>query len=224
MRRTLSFLTIALTALAGCSDTVGTSIPTTVPSPPPAGSPWIVSSGIPDPRGSGGPLPTNSGQAPLTVGTASGTFQPVPEGTQAITYDSAAVPPGATAQVTVATTVKGIRVRLAVTGLATRRAYGAHLHTKTCTSVPDDAGPHYQHQADPSPPSVNPAYANPRNEVWLDFTTDPRGAATVAVEQTWTFDPVRPPRSLVLHAQLTRTDAGKAGTAGARVACLTLRG
>ncbi|GGQ50886.1 superoxide dismutase family protein [Couchioplanes azureus] len=224
MRRTLPLLAVALAALAGCSGTGGTAPATTVPSPPPAGTPWIVSSGIADPDASGSPLATASGQAPLTVGTASGTFQPVPDGTQAITYDSAAVPPGATAQVSVATTVQGIRVRLAVTGLVSRRAYGAHLHTKTCTSVPDDAGPHYQHQADPSQPSVDPAYANPRNEVWLDFTTDPRGAATVAAQQSWTFDPVRPPRSLVLHAQLTRTDPGKAGTAGARVACLTLRG
>ncbi|MFI5492209.1 superoxide dismutase [Actinoplanes sp. NPDC051859] len=223
MRRTLPFLTVALAALAGCSAPGSSSFPTTPVSPPPAGTPWIVSSGIPDPDAphSGQPMQAQSEQAPLTVGTASGIFQP--QGTQAITYDTAVVPAGATAQVSVSTTAQGVRVRLAVTGLASRRAYGAHLHTKTCTSVPDDAGPHYQHQVAPSQPSTDPAYANPRNEVWLDFTTDPRGAATVASQQPWSFDPIRPPRSLILHAQLTRTDAGQAGTAGARVACLTLR-
>ncbi|MFI7597929.1 superoxide dismutase [Actinoplanes sp. NPDC049681] len=224
MRRTLPFLVVAVAALAGCAGSGDTGTPHTSVKPPPAGTPWIVSSGIADPDASGTVATTGSGQAPLTVGTASGTFQPPPDGTQAITYDRAVVPPGATAQVTVSTTAQGVRVRLAVTGMVPRRAYGAHLHTMSCTSVPDDAGPHYQHQADPSKPSVDPAYANPRNEVWLDFTTDSKGAATVASEQAWVFDPVRPPRSLVVHSQLTRTDAGSAGTAGPRVACLTLRG
>jgi Cu-Zn family superoxide dismutase len=69
---------------------------------------------------------------------------------------------------------------------------------------------------------VDPAYANPRNEVWLDLTADAAGAAAVTTRLTWTFDEVEPPRSLVLHAEHTRTAAGTAGMAGARVACLTL--
>jgi Cu-Zn family superoxide dismutase len=73
-----------------------------------------------------------------------------------------------------------------------------------------------------SPPSADPAYANPRNEVWLDFTADTRGAATVTASQDWAFDEAEPPRSLIVHAEHTRTVAGKAGTAGPRVACLTL--
>jgi Cu-Zn family superoxide dismutase len=107
-----------------------------------------------------------------------------------------------------------------------RRAYGAHLHTRPCTATPADAGPHYQHSPDPkaaaSPPSVDPAYANPRNEIWLDFTADAAGAATVTARQDWTFDEVEPPRSMIVHAERTRTAAGQAGMAGPRVACLTL--
>ncbi|WP_213001982.1 superoxide dismutase family protein [Winogradskya consettensis] len=217
-RLVLPALALLVTSLAGCG-TPGSSS-STPPTLPPAGTPWIVSSGL--------PVATTSSsasadpQAPMTEGTASGTFQPAPQGVQAITYNKAVVPAGATAQVTIATTTMGVRVRLAVTGMLARRAYGAHLHTMTCTSVPDDAGPHYQHQADPSKPSVDPAYANPRNEVWLDFTTDSKGAATVAANQDWAFDTTTSPRSLIVHAELTRTEAGKAGTAGPRVACLTL--
>ncbi len=196
----------------------------TTANPPPAATPWIVTSGIPDPDASPSSGPSASaGQAPLTEGTASGAFQPFPKGTQAITYNPGVVPAGATAQVSIATTSQGVRVRLAVTGMLARRAYGAHLHTMTCTSVPDDAGPHYQHQADPSKPSVDPAYANPDNEVWLDFTTDSKGAATVASTHAWVFDTGLSPHSLIIHSELTRTDKGKAGTAGTRVACLTLR-
>ncbi|MFI5933583.1 superoxide dismutase [Actinoplanes sp. NPDC051494] len=223
MRRLLPALaTVFVTALAGCGSSPGLDgIGGGEPSLPPPGTPFMISSGLPAPSGSAG---ASAGeQAPLTEGTASGTFQPAPQGTQAVTYDKAVVPPGATAQVSIATTAQGVRVRLAVTGMVPRRAYGAHLHTMTCTSVPDDAGPHYQHQADPSKPSVDPAYANPGNEVWLDFTTDSRGAATVASSHDWAFGATQPPRSLILHAELTRTDAGKAGTAGPRVACLTLR-
>jgi Cu-Zn family superoxide dismutase len=225
MRRTLPALAMLVLTLTGCTS-AGIQQPTTTAKPPPPGTPWIVSSGIPDPDAStSGPSASASatGQAPLTEGTASGIFQPSPQGKQAITYDKKVVPPGATAQVTVATTTEGVRVRLAVTGMVARRAYGAHLHTMTCTSVPDDAGPHFQHDADPAKPSVNPAYANSANEVWLDFTTDSKGAATVASTHPWIFDSAQVPRSLVIHSELTRTDAGKAGTAGARVACLTLR-
>jgi hypothetical protein len=93
---------------------------------------------------------------------------------------------------------------------------------RPCTEAPASAGPHYQHSADPATPSVDPAYANPRNEVWLDFTTDEAGAAAVASEVRWSFPPGAAARSLIIHAEQTRTGAGVAGTAGPRVACLTL--
>lgn len=152
----------------------------------------------------------------------SGTFLPYREGSTAITYDPAVVPPGSTARLTIAKTYGGMRVELTTSGMVPRRAYGAHLHTAPCSAVPDEAGPHYQHRHDPAKPSVNPAYANPHNEVWLDFTADTNGASSAESVLDWTFSSGEPARSLVLHAQQTRTGEGEAGTAGPRVACLTL--
>ena len=54
---------------------------------------------------------------------------------------------------------------------------------------PAAAGSHYQHQADPKQPSVNPDYANPRNEIWLDFTTDATGSARSESVVRLTLDP-----------------------------------
>ena len=119
-------------------------------------------------------------------------------------------------------------VQLTVSGLQPSRGYGAHLHVNPCGATGEAAGPHYQQQTDPaasvSPPSVDPSYANPRNEVWLDFTTDAGGNATATATQPWVFDPPRAPRSLVIHAQTTKTAPGEAGSAGARAGCLTLPG
>lgn len=153
-----------------------------------------------------------------------GTFTVYTAGANAVTYDELLVPVGATAGVTVEETDGGTTVTLVVTGLQKTRAYGAHLHVKPCGAAPADSGPHLQHSHDPaaaiSPPSVDPAYANPGNEVWLDFTTDAAGAARTSVTVDWTFDPK--PRSLVIHAESTKTGPGVAGTAGARAACLSL--
>jgi Cu-Zn family superoxide dismutase len=154
--------------------------------------------------------------------TASGTFLPYRPGSTAISYDPAVVPPGATATLTITTSGYGTDVRLAVTGLIPNRAYGAHLHTNPCGADPEAAGGHYQNHRDPVTPSVNPVYANPENEVWLDFTASPTGTATSTSSHGWDFSATAPPRALVLHAEHTMTAAGVAGKAGARVACLTL--
>lgn len=170
----------------------------------------------------------NAPPTPAASATASGTFAPYASGATAVGYDPALVPAGATATVTITPTAPGTEIRLAVTGLQPSRSYGAHLHTNPCGSTGAAAGPHYQHHPDPaasaSPSSVNPSYANPHNEVWLDFTTDADGDATSATTQQWMFDTGRRPRSLVIHADTTKTAAGQAGDAGARVACLTLPG
>jgi Cu-Zn family superoxide dismutase len=68
---------------------------------------------------------------------------------------------------------------------------------------------------------VDPAYANRDNEVWLDFVANRNGVGRVQVQQNWNFDESRSPWSLVLHAEHTHTSAGEAGSAGARLACLT---
>lgn len=225
MRPFYALLTVSavLVTGAGCASPTSDDDTGNFAEPPPAGTPWIVTGG-PSPSPTAG-TPGMPAQAPLAVTKSAGTFQPVPQGTTAVTYDTKVVPAGATAAVEVGMTAVGaVVVGLTVTGMVPKRQYGAHLHTQPCTATPDAAGPHYQHQADPSKPSVDPAYANPANEVWLDFAADERGAAKISSEQRWSFDPVSPPRSLVVHAERTRTEAGKAGTAGARVACLTLRG
>lgn len=155
-----------------------------------------------------------------------GTFAAWAADQTAITYDPALVPIGASALVTVSPAVVDTMVQLDVEGLLPSRAYGAHLHTNVCGAKGDDAGPHYQHHQDPkaaaSPPSVDPSFANPSNELWLDFTTDVAGTASVSTTVSWRFDQVKPPRSLVIHAEHTKTAPGKAGTAGTRLACLTL--
>jgi superoxide dismutase, Cu-Zn family len=156
---------------------------------------------------------------------ARGTFGPYSAGSTAITYDPKLVPPGAVAHLSIGQVADTTMVTLTVNGLLANRSYGAHLHTKPCGATGTVAGPHYQHRPDPaasaSPPSVDPAYANPQNEVWLDVTTDSQGAGTSKSTQPWVFS--TRPRSLVIHASKTQTEPGKAGMAGPRAACLTLR-
>src|SRR2546425_1748865 len=160
--------------------------------------------------------PTRSA-APTTV---TGVLAPYVEGATAVTYDPAIAPAGAELRATLTPVGGGLTVELAVQRLLPNRGYGAHVHTKPCGGTGAAAGPHYQHSPDPaasaSPPSVDPSYANPENEVWLDFTTDATGAATSTASPQWTF--TNEPRSIILHAEHTNTAAGKAGTAGARVA------
>jgi superoxide dismutase, Cu-Zn family len=207
-------LATPLALLTGCTNAIDAR-PAAVATTPSA---WTV-------YGSPSPEPSPSAEfAPDTV--TKGTFRPYRPGATAISYDPEVVPPGAKARLAIADLPYGTSVRLTVEGLLPSRAYGAHLHTKPCTAIPDEAGPHYQHHPDPaavaSPPSVNPVYANPRNEVWLDFTTDATGAGSARSDHGWDFDPAAPPRSLVLHAEHTMTGPGEAGKAGARAACLTL--
>jgi Cu-Zn family superoxide dismutase len=226
--RTLIALALAPTLLlvVGCGDDdppaaqqPGTATTTPAVSPTPSPGPTGAETGV---YGPDTPVPTE------TVKAVAGakTFGPWKAGATAVTYDQALVPTGATAAVSAGKADAGVKLRLVVTGLKPSRGYGAHLHTDPCAAAPASAGPHYQHNPDPkaiaSPPSVDPKFANPRNEVWLDFTTDAEGAATVTATQIWPFDEISPPRSLILHAETTKTAAGKAGTAGDRVACVTL--
>jgi Cu-Zn family superoxide dismutase len=213
-RLPLSLLAVA-TLLSGCADTTEPQARPSTEAPPATDAP-----------GEPGTLGADNIRVQETPdGATTGTFLPYTPGAAAVTYDPAVVPPGATAQVRIASATSGITVRLTAAGMVPRRAYGAHLHRRPCSAAPDAAGPHYQHRPDPkaaaSPPSVDAEYANPRNEVWLDFTADTAGAATVTAAHP-AFDRATPPRSLVLHASLTRTANGEAGTAGPRVACLTL--
>lgn len=138
-----------------------------------------------------------------------------------LTYDTTLVPAGAGIAVVEVARHGRTSVRLGLTGLLPDRTYGAHVHTAPCRPDPDAAGPHYQNRPAPVQPSVDPTYANPENEVWLDFTTDGRGSALVSVWQDWRFR-AGEARSVVVHEYATRTQPGEAGMAGARLGCLSV--
>jgi Cu-Zn family superoxide dismutase len=144
-------------------------------------------------------------QAGVTV--VAGTFGSYTPGTRAVTYNPALVPFGAKASALGLTIPTGTVVTLAVHGLVPNRMYGAHVHTRSC-------GP-YQNVVDPHQPSADPAYANPRNEIWLDFSTDAHGNAFALSTVDWTFTD-RHAHSVVIHEHHTHTG----GAAGARLACL----
>ena len=136
---------------------------------------------------------------------------------------SSVVPAGATGKVTAVYNASGKTViMLHVKGLRPHTEYGAHAHVNPCGLTGAAAGPHWQRVPDPVTPSVNPTYANPRNEIWLDLTTDEDGDGVAQSKQDWQFPPDWRPRSVVLHAEHTKTGLGTAGTAGARLACLSV--
>lgn len=143
----------------------------------------------------------------------SGSGEFAPDSTGAIVYDRTLTPEGAQASVTAESRGGKTLTSLVVEGFLPHHRYGAHLHTHPCGPQAADAGGHYQHLAN---------HANRANEVWLDVTTDAAGAGRATARHRWAFDPVHPPRALVIHASPTKTKGIQAGTAGARIACLTL--
>ncbi|MGD9485623.1 superoxide dismutase family protein [Streptomyces sp. TRM70308] len=148
-------------------------------------------------------------------------FAPVRDGRvpTAVTYAPELVPPGARVAVHQRVGAAGTTVALHVSGVAPHRTYGAHVHTRPCGPDPAEAGPHYQNAVAPDRPSADPAYVNPRNEVWLDLTTDASGTGRSVARQAWTFRPGGA-RSVVLHEHATQRE-GDPGQAGARLACVT---
>ncbi|WP_028649895.1 superoxide dismutase family protein [Nocardiopsis sp. CNT312] len=152
------------------------------------------------------------------------TFMPVGETESTFTYDETAVPAGATSDIQVRVEEGQTFVQFTGTGLEPEREFGAHVHTDPCGEDPADAGPHYQNEQDPAAtadePSNDPAYANPENEVWLDFTTDETGNVVADSTVDWEFREGEA-NSLVLHEHHTKTGEGEAGKAGDRLACVT---
>ncbi|MBA2807415.1 superoxide dismutase family protein [Streptomyces sp. KM273126] len=180
-----------------------------------AGAGVMATADAAEPRAAKGSVPR------LVVATV---FAPVSAApyAQAVTYDSELVPVGGRVQVE--ETLRrdgGTRIELRVKDLAADRVYGAHVHTKPCGKLPADAGPHYQDRLDPTQPSVDPEYANPDNEAWLDLTADKHGSARSLATVDWRFRE-RGARSVVLHEMATATHEGHAGTAGARLACMNV--
>jgi Cu-Zn family superoxide dismutase len=160
--------------------------------------------------------------------TARGIFvstTPPPTGVSAFAYAAELVPRAAAANLSLAVVGGRTQALLTVSGFLPNRSYGAHLHVNPCGVDPGAAGPHFENTPDPTAsqsPSTNPTFANPTNEVWLDFNTDSQGNASSNTEVPWVATPQRHPNSLVIHADPTMTAAGKAGMAGARIACLTI--
>ncbi|MEU7553196.1 superoxide dismutase family protein [Streptomyces sp. NPDC044571] len=140
---------------------------------------------------------------------------------RAVTFDPQAIPVGGTVRVTERLGQDGTHVELWIRGAEANRTFGAHVHQKACGSAPGDSGPHYQDAEDPTQPSKDPAYANPRNEVWLDVSTDGRGHGASASTVTWRFRPGEA-RSVVIHEHPTGTGHGTAGVAGNRLACVNV--
>ncbi|EMY34262.1 hypothetical protein D477_010481 [Arthrobacter crystallopoietes BAB-32] len=149
-------------------------------------------------------------------------FEEFSEGATAITYNPERVPVGAETEVEVEDEDAGTKVKLKVEGLEPDTQFGAHVHVAACGESPDDAGPHYQDEADPQTPSTDPAYANPDNEIWLDFTTDQDGEGEAESRVGWKLREGEG-QSVVIHAMPTKTGEGEAGTAGDRLACINIR-
>ena len=116
---------------------------------------------------------------------------------------------------------RGTFVFLALRGVEPDHHFGIHVHTRSCGSMPDSSGVHYQNVKDPKQPSTNPKYANPRNEMWLDLTTNSSGDGRAKSLVKWHFRPGEA-RSVVIHEHGTATPMGHAGRAGDRVACITV--
>ncbi|WP_116050724.1 superoxide dismutase family protein [Amycolatopsis palatopharyngis] len=157
-----------------------------------------------------------------SVATAIGTFGEYEPDATASTYDTELVPEGARAHVfALSAPGLGTNTVLSVSGLVPNREYGAHAHTRPCGETGKAAGPHFQHEQDPVSPSVDPDYANPDNEIWLDFTTNRNGSATELSSVEWQFGERRP-ASVVIHEMHTHTAPGEAGAAGSRLACINV--
>jgi Cu-Zn family superoxide dismutase len=140
-----------------------------------------------------------------------------------VVYDAALVPDGATARVQAVYTGSGKTiVTLHVRGLVPNRAYGSHAHTNACGATGLAAGPHYQYVVDAVSPSTNPAYANPDNEIWLDFHTNAAGNATLQTVVEWQPHDTRRPASVILHIEHTHTGPTDSGVVGARLACVNV--
>jgi superoxide dismutase, Cu-Zn family len=159
----------------------------------------------------------------------SGTLTTPDPTSKAITYDRALAPVDAAILASMTPSdgdSSNTVATMVVAGLPPNRGYAVHAHTNACGPTGKDAGPHYQNHIDPAAtpqmPSTNPQYANPRNEIWLDIRTDANGSGTSHTTVPFGFTNRRPGSIVIHEAMTTATASGHAGTAGARVACLTL--
>jgi superoxide dismutase, Cu-Zn family len=170
------------------------------------------------------PAPAPAG--PPNTSTLSGvdTFVAPSPGAEAVTYNPALVPEGASILASIMPAGFGYtetRANLSAAGLLPNHAYVVRAHTQACGATAEDAGPPYQNRVDPAATpqgaSTNPQYANPRNELWLDIRTDSDGSASSGASVPFTFTD-RAPASVVVYDAAP----GQAGQLGAPIACLNL--
>jgi Cu-Zn family superoxide dismutase len=174
-------------------------------------------------------LPAGAAAGPTE---AAGTFAAPSDATTAFTYDVTQVPLGARVVVrAVPTGSHKTVVTLHAWGLLPDETYGAHAHYRPCGATGAAAGAHYQNAQDPAAggsettASIDPSYANPGNEVWLDLVTNDDGNGRAQTVVDWTFRPTATggPRSVILHLNTTSTGGSvPPGNAGARLACVTV--
>jgi Cu-Zn family superoxide dismutase len=109
----------------------------------------------------------------------------------------------------------GLQITLSVSGLPAARGFGSHLHKLACNNM--SAGGHFQHMPAAAADAAvsDPAFANPSNEVWLDFTTDDAGAAMSSASVSW-IPPDGGAAAIIVHDRLT----SDGGIAGPKLACL----
>lgn len=167
-------------------------------------------------------LPTESAVTLHGEGTLT---KPTPT-SKADTYNPALAPAGALLTTTMTPSGGSTTAELIVSGMLRNRGYAVHAHSNTCGDDPDSVGPHYQNHIDPAAtpqmPSTDPAYANPRNEIWLDIRTNIVGSGTSHTTVPFIFTGRRPGSIVVHEATQTSTALDHAGEAGAPIACLTL--
>jgi superoxide dismutase, Cu-Zn family len=165
-----------------------------------------------------GATPGAASQTLIGIAAASAQTQAYSPDAAAVTYNEAMVPSGAKIFTLNLQGTQGTSMVLAVRGLPPSRQFGGHIHTKPCGADPADAGGHYQNNPDPKQPSTDPAYANNRNEIWLDFATDAQGSALTTASVDWQPKDSGQSRSFVIHEHHTHND----GSAGARLACMNV--
>jgi superoxide dismutase, Cu-Zn family len=205
----------AVLVVAACGDDSSDEPSPTSPALTTTGAVSSTSSEAPD--ASGAP-------ASAAAGAFRGTLTAASSGGHALSYDGVAAPVGAELAVDVSSADGATTYELTVSGMAANRGYAVHAHVAACGPTGAAAGPHFQHEQDPAAaadkPSSDPQYANPENEVWLAVQTDGGGSGLATTTVPFTFDG-RAPQSIVVHADpMTMTEPGKAGMAGARIACL----
>ncbi len=101
-------------------------------------------------------------------------------------------------------------VTLHVNGLPPNREFGAHVHKLACGDT--KAGGHYQHVAGGA---SDPVFANPDNEIWLDFTTNAAGRGRAQAVVDWSIRPNGANAVVVHNAHTSDT-----GAAGPKLACI----